>query len=236
MGTASHRPPEKETVMQTHTLTTEPRELTGKNAARQLRARGLVPAVFYGRETKPAGLSVSPKELTAALSTPHGRNALITIKVGGKEQLAMVQDLQVHPVTRKPVHVDLYRVDAEQPIVRKVPFIAEGKAKGVVAGGELVVIYRDLPLRAKPGQFPARITSDVTPLEIGDHIKVKDLALPAGVEAVLPSERNVVSCVTMRKRKEEEEAAAAAATAAAPGAPAAGASPSKAPSKAPPAS
>ncbi|HKU44211.1 MAG TPA: 50S ribosomal protein L25, partial [Polyangiales bacterium] len=110
--------------------------------------------------------------------------------------------------------------------------VAEGKAKGVVAGGELVVIYRDLPLRAKPGQFPAKITVDVTPLEIGDHIKVKDLQLPAGVEVVLPSERNVVSCVTMRKRAEEEEAAAAPG---APGAPAAGASPSKAPSKAPPA-
>jgi large subunit ribosomal protein L25 len=219
--------------MQTHTLTTEARDLTGKGPARQLRARGLVPAVFYGRETKPAGLAVSPKELTAALSTPFGRNALMTLKVGGKDELAMVQDLQIDPVTRKPIHVDFYRVDSAQPIVRKVPFVADGKAKGVVAGGELVVIYRALDVRAKPDQFPAQIKVDVTPLEIGDHIKVKDLQLPQGVEVVLPGERNVVSCVTMRKRKEEEEAAAAAA--AAPGAPAAGASPSKAPSKAPPA-
>jgi large subunit ribosomal protein L25 len=219
--------------MQTHTLTTEARQLTGKGAARQLRARGLVPAVFYGRETAPAGLAISPKELIAALSTPHGRNALIKISVGGSEQLAMVQDLQIHPVTRKPIHVDFYRIDASLPIVRKVPFVAEGKAKGVVAGGELVVIYREIELRAKPDQLPARITADVTPLEIGDHIKVKDLALPSGVESVLPPERNVVSCVTMRKRKEEEEAPAPGAAAAAP---AAGASPSKAPSKAPPAS
>jgi len=223
--------------MQTHTLTTEARDLTGKAAARQLRARGLVPAVFYGRETKPAGLAISPKELTAALSTPFGRNALVTIKVGGKDELAMVQDLQVHPVTRKPIHVDFYRIDAAQQITRKVPFVVEGKAKGVVAGGELVVIYRHLDVRAKPDQFPASIKVDVTPLDIGDHIKAKDLQLPAGVDVVLPGERNVVSCVTMRKRKEDEEAAAAAA--AAPGAPAAGASPSKAPpgktpSKAPP--
>jgi large subunit ribosomal protein L25 len=219
--------------MQTHTLSTEARELTGKGAARQLRARGLVPAVFYGREVAPAGLAISPKELIAALSTPFGRNALITIKVGGKDELAMVQDLQIHPVTRKPIHVDFYRVDSTLPIVRKVPFVAEGKAKGVVAGGELVVIYRELALRAKPDQFPAKITADVTPLEIGDHIKVKDLQLPANVEVVLPPERNVVSCVTMRKRKEEEEVAAVPAAGAAP---AAGASPSKAPSKAPPAS
>jgi large subunit ribosomal protein L25 len=219
--------------MQSHTLSAEARNLTGKNANRQLRARGLVPAVFYGPAAEPTGLSVSPKELTAALSTPHGRNALISLNIGGKAELAMVQDLQVHPVTRKPVHVDFYRIDPERTIERPVPFVAEGKAKGVVAGGELVVIYRELLLRAKPGQFPARLTADVTPLEIGDHIKVKDLALPPGVEVVLPAERNVVSCVTMRKRKEEEEAAAA--TPAAGAAPA-GASPSKAPSKAPPAS
>ena len=214
--------------MQTHTLTTEARDLIGKSAARQLRARGLVPAVFYGRDTKPSGLAVSPKELTAALSTPFGRNALVTIKVGGKEELAMVQDLQVHPVTRKPIHVDFYRIDSTLQITRKVPFIVEGKAKGVVAGGELVVIYRHLDVRAKPDQLPANIKVDVTPLEIGDHIKAKDLPLPAGVEIVLPGERNVVSCTTMRKRK-EDEAEAAAAAAAAPGAPAAGGSPSKAP-------
>ena len=220
--------------MESQTLSAEARDLTGKNAARQLRARGLVPAVFYGPATAPAGLSVSPKELTAALSTPFGRNALITLNVAGKAELAMVQDLQVHPVTRKPLHVDFYRVDPERVIEREVPFIADGKAKGVVAGGELIVIYRALRLRAKPGQFPAKLSADVTPLEIGDHIKVKDLSLPPGVEVVLPAERNIVSCITMRKRKEEEEAAAA--TPGAPGAtPAAGASPSKAPSKAPPA-
>lgn len=211
--------------MQTHTLTTEAREQTGKGAARQLRARGLVPAIYYGGSAAPTGLAVLPKELIAALSTEFGRNALLKLKIGGKDELAMVQDLQIHPVTRKPLHVDFYRVDEAQVIERNVPFITEGKAKGVVAGGELAVIYRQLPLRAKPGQFPSKITVEVTNLEIGDHIKVKDLGLPSGVEVVLPAERNVVSCVTMRKRKDEEEAA----TAAAGAAPAAGASPSKAP-------
>jgi large subunit ribosomal protein L25 len=219
--------------MSSHTLIAESRPQTGKGAARQLRAKGLVPAVYYGPGHEPTGLAVSPKELVAALSTAHGRNALITLKIEGKDELALVQDLQIHPVTRKPVHVDFYRVNTEQTIERDVPFVAEGRAKGVVAGGELVVIYRSLPLRAKPGAFPARIQVDVTNLEIGDHVKVKELSLPAGVSVAMPAERNVVSCTTLRKRKEEEEAA----TAAAPGAaPAAAATPSKAPpSKAPPA-
>lgn len=220
--------------MSTHTVVAESRSQTGKGAARQLRAKGLVPAVYYGPGHEPTGLAVSPKELIAALSTAHGRNALITLQISGKDELAMVQDLQVHPVTRKPVHVDFYRVDTQATIERNVPFVAEGRAKGVVAGGELAVVYRALPLRAKPGTFPARVQVDVTNLEIGDHLKVKDLSLPEGVTVALPAERNVVSCTTVRKRKDEEEAAAAAAPGAA--APAAGATPSKAPpSKAPPA-
>src|ERR1700754_2992764 len=132
--------------MNTHTLSAETREQTGKSAARQLRSRGLVPAVYYGPGQTPRGLAVSPKELPAALSTEHGRNALLKLQVGGKDELAMVQDLQIHPVTRKPVHVDFYHIDAEKPIERRVPFLVEGKAKGVVAGGELIQIYRDLPL------------------------------------------------------------------------------------------
>ncbi len=209
--------------MEAHTLTTELRDQVGKGAARQLRIRGLMPAVYYGPGLTPQGLSVSPKELTAALSTELGRNALVKLNISGKEELVMVQDLQIHPVTRKPLHVDFYKIDTEKVISRDVPLIAEGKAKGVVAGGELVVIYRLLPLRAKPGHFPAKVVVDVAALEIGDSIKAKDLPLPAGVVVALPAERNVVSCVTMRKRAEEEEAAAT------PGAPgAAGAAPAAA--------
>ncbi len=194
-----------------HSLTTESRTQTGKGAARQLRARGLVPAVYYGPGKEATGLSVQPKELISALSTELGRNALVTLKIDGKDQHAMVQDVQVHPVTRRPLHVDFYKVDLEQPIVREVAFVAEGKAKGVVAGGELVVVNRTIPLRAKPGTFPARVVVDVTNLDIAQHIKVKDVTLPAGVEHALSAERNLVSCVTQRKRAEEDEAAAGAA-------------------------
>jgi large subunit ribosomal protein L25 len=220
--------------MSTHTLTTETRTLTGKGAARQLRLRGFVPAVYYGPGHEPSGLAVSPKELIAALSTEFGRNALVKLSINGKDELAMVQDLQIHPVTRRPIHVDFYRVDTDKTIERTVPFTTEGRAKGVIAGGELIVIYRELTLRGKPGSFPAKVVFDVTNLEIGAHVKTKDVVLPAGVTATLPAERSVISCITQRKRKEDDEAAApvpgAAAGASVP--PAAGGSKAPPPAKA----
>jgi large subunit ribosomal protein L25 len=217
------------------TLVAESRTQTGKGPARQLRARGLVPAVYYGPGHEATGLAIRPKELIAALSSAHGRNALISLQIDGKAENALVQDVQVHPVTRQPLHVDLYRVDLNKEIEREVTFVADGRAKGVVAGGEQTVIYRKLPLRAKPGALPASVHADVTNLEIGDHIKVKDLKLPEGVTVALPPERTVISVTTIRKRKEEEEAAApGAAGAAGAAAPAAGGSkPPAAPSKPP---
>jgi len=218
------------------TLVAESRTQTGKGAARQLRAKGLVPAVYYGPGHEATGLAIRPKELIAALSSAHGRNALISLQIDGKAENALVQDVQVHPVTRQPLHVDLYRVDLNKEIEREVTFVADGRAKGVVAGGEQTVIYRKLPLRAKPGVFPSSVHADVTNLEIGDHIKVKDLKLPEGVTVALPPERNVISVTTIRKRKEEEEAATPGApgAAGASAAPAAGGSkPPAAPSKAP---
>lgn len=204
--------------LQSHTLVAETRSQTGKGAARQLRAKGLVPAVYYGPGHPPTGLSVPPKELVLALASAHGRNTLIKLQIDGKDEMAMVQDVQIHPVTRFPLHVDFYRVDTDKLVEREVPFVAEGRAKGVVAGGVLSAIYRTLPLRAKPGAFPASISADVSNLDIGDHIKVKDLVLPEGTSVALPSERNVVSVTTVRKRKEDEEEKGAAATAAAPAA------------------
>ena len=100
------------------TLTTETRVKgeTGKGPARRLRARGLVPGVFYGPGAEPIGIAVAPKALTQVLSTPHRRNALLKLNIAGQEHLAMVKELQVHPVTRAPLHLDLYKVSLDREI------------------------------------------------------------------------------------------------------------------------
>lgn len=191
--------------METQTIETHSRGGTGKGAARQLRSQGLIPAVFYGPDADPVSLSVSPKELSAALSTQHGRNAVLSLKVGEEDQLAIVQELQVHPVTRDLLHVDFYKVNPDNPIERKVPFTASGRAKGVVAGGDLNVMFRELPVRAAPLQMPAQIEVDVTNLDLNESIQVKDLQLAEGVQVLYAPERNVVAIVASRRRKAPEE-------------------------------
>jgi large subunit ribosomal protein L25 len=208
--------------MEPTTLSTEIRDSRGKNAARQLRAQGRIPAVFYGNGTEPIALSLSPKELSAALSTDIRRNAVLQLEVGGQKQLAMVKELQVHPVTRELRHADLYRVSLDAQIVVQVPLRALGKAKGVVEGAELYVLYRELPVRTTPDKIPAVIEVDVTNVGLNETLHVKDLPLPEGVSVALPPERSVISCHEARK-KGEDEADAAAATPGAPGAPAAAA-------------
>ena len=212
--------------MEPLTLTTESRPETGKGAARRLRARGLVPGVFYGPGAEPIGLAATPKALAQALSTPNRRNALLKLQVGGQEHLAMVKELQVHPLTRAILHFDLYKVELDRPVVVPVPFTTEGRAKGVVAGGEITVVFRDLPVRATPDNVPALIRVEVTNMELGDTLRVKDLTLPEGVQVMLEPERNLVSCAEPRKRPtEEEEGAVPGAEGAAPAAAAAAATP-----------
>ena len=219
--------------MEAHTLETETRAKgeTGRGPARRLRARGMVPAIFYGPDAQPTGIAVSPKSLTHALSTPHRRNALLKLSVDGQEHLAMVKELQVHPVTRALLHVDLYKVSLDRPVEAMVPFVTEGRAKGVIAGGEVNVVYRDLPVRTVPDKIPALITVDVTDLELNQHISTKELVLPEGVEVMLPSDRHLVTCAEPRKQAAEEEAAPGAAVAA--GTETAAAAPAAAAGKAP---
>jgi large subunit ribosomal protein L25 len=212
--------------MEPVTLAIEERTGTGKGDARKLRAKGLVPGVFYGPGASPVAVAATPKALTQVLTTAHRRNALLRFDLGGKQHLAMVKEVQVHPVTRQVRHFDLYEVSLDRQVAARVPVLTEGRAKGVIAGGEVNVVFRELPVRAAPNKLPAMITVDVTNMELGDVLKVKDLKLPEGLEVTMPAERNVVTCAEPRKQKAEEEVAAEgaapAAGTAAPAAPAAG--------------
>lgn len=213
--------------MQTQTLSAEVRAGRGKGPARQLRAEGKIPAVFYGRGTEGKTLALVPRDLLKVLSTELGRNALIELTVDGKKEHVMVKDVQLHPVSKQPLHADLYKVELDKPVAVRIPFKAVGRAVGMVKGGKLKVVHRDVPALAKPGQIPAVILVDVSHLDLNEAVQVKDLQLPEGVTVTMAATRSL-ALVEMEKIVKEEEVAPGA-----PGAaPAAGATPSVAPAAA----
>lgn len=202
--------------MEAQTLQAEVREQSGKGPARQLRARGMTPAIYYGPGTEPMKLAVSPAHVEKALSGEYGRNQLLELDVKGTKKLAVVRDLAIDPVSRDILHVDFYGVARDRKVDAVVPFETQGRSAGVQRGGFMRKLYRDLPVRAFPQDVPSVIILDVSPLDIGEAVRVQDLALPTGVEVTYAPDRRVLTIEAKERKKAEEEEAPAA------GAPAAG--------------
>lgn len=200
--------------MDAQTLKAEVRKERGKGPARQLRMKGLIPAVFYGPGKEPQNLTVSPEALVKLITGPWGRNQLIELHFEGRRELVLVRDVEVHPVSRNVLHADFYSVALDRPVRVMVPFSTRGRALGVQKGGVLRVIYRQLPVLSKPDAIPPSIEVDVSSLDSGGSVRVKDIPLPQGVRIDLPPERPVASIVAKEKDKPEESAAAAQAPAA----------------------
>lgn len=192
--------------MEAQTLQAEVREKSGKGPARQLRARGLIPAIYYGRGIEPQKLAVSALALERVLSGPYRRNQLIELDIGGEKKLALVRDLAINPVDRRLRHADFYAVSRDRKVEARVPFETQGRSIGVQKGGFLTKLYRQLPVRAFPQDIPAKIVLDVASLDIGAVVHVKDLPLPAGVEICYPPERRVLSVDSKQRRGAEETA------------------------------
>lgn len=201
--------------METQTLQVEVRSSSGKGPARQLRAAGKIPAVLYGPGVDTTKLTVSPKDLVKALSTEMGRNAIFKMNVADGEHLAIVKDIQVHPVSRSPLHVDFYRVTTDKEIDVPVPIKTTGRSLGQQKGGKLQVIFREVPVRCTPDKIPAAIVVDVTHVDMNENVTVDELPLPEGVTALLPPKRRVINVGEARKAAPtpEEEAAEGAAAA-----------------------
>ena len=213
-------------------LKAESRSASGKGGARRLRRSGLVPAIAYGRGLPSTPIAVGPKEVAVILRSELGKNTVIELQVGEAKRLAMIRDFTLHPVDRTLEHVDFVEVKLDRPVDVDVPLIPTGKAVGVTKGGVLRVVHRVVPVRCLPDRIPVKIETDVTHLELGQHVATQDLKLPEGVAVRLPPEQTLVAVVAPEKEVEETVAAPGAAAAAA-GAPATGAAPAGAPAAAP---
>jgi large subunit ribosomal protein L25 len=191
------------------------RDERGKNSSRRLRVDGKIPAVAYGGGEPALALTVSPEDVKTALYGPHGVNAVVELEVsGGASVKAMIADYQYHPVSRTLLHADFIRVSDTAEVTVNVPLELTGRSKGVVMGGTLRQVFRELPLKCVPSKIPVKVVYDVTNLDLDQHVSAADLQLPEGVEILLPAKRTVASVAIDKHAKKEEEAEAAAAEAA----------------------
>jgi large subunit ribosomal protein L25 len=197
-------------------LKAEPRTNVGRSAVRKLRARGLIPAVIYGGKNEPQALQVAAREINNMMSHASGENVLVELEIAGEgsSRTALVQEVQHLPVGGEIRHVDFHAISMDQMIQAEVPLEATGTAVGVKTfGGLLEQSLRALAIECLPADLPDRITVDVSQLNIGDSIHVRDIQLPSGVTAKVQPDLTAFSVVAPVVEEEpvvaEAEAAAA---------------------------
>jgi len=214
-------------------LTAQRREATGRSAIRKLKARGIVPAIVYGGKDKPQPLQVSRRDISLMLSHASGENILVELEITGEKgsRMAMIQEIQHSPAGGDVLHVDFHAVSMDEKIEADVPLEPVGVANGVKNfGGLLEQSLRTLEVECLPRDLPDKITVDVSALNIGDSIHVRDIQLPTGVAAKTQPDLTAFSVVApvveeepvaaveevaagpevIKEKKEEGEAAAAA--------------------------
>lgn len=185
-------------------LEVQERKDAGSNAARQIRKKGLVPAVIYGRKEATATLAVPGEVLYKAIR--HGVR-IFDVTLNGAVQKALLREIQWDPLGHDILHADFYRVSADQTITLDVKLELRGTAPGVTAGGVLVQQVHSLSVECLIVNIPESIRVSVADLQIDQSIKVGDLKLPEGVKVKNDPE----SIVVQVSKKVEEEAAPAAA-------------------------
>ncbi len=163
--------------MATVTIAAQPREGRKKGAARRLRAAGRIPAVLYGLGEAPLKLSFDDRDFRRAIGTGSGIRAVLKLEVeGGDEKVAILREIQRHPVNRNVVHADLLAIDLTQPIEVSVPIVPKGISIGVRnEGGVLGWARRELNIRVLPTRIPESIEIDLTDVHINEAIHAGDI-------------------------------------------------------------
>ncbi len=164
------------------TLTAETRDRAGKGASRAVRREGRVPAVIYGAGEAPATIHVEEKALTRMLSTGHFMNSVIMIDLAGASNRTLPKDVQFHPVSDRPIHVDFLRISEHSKVTVNVPvhFTDEEGSPGIKRGGVLNVVRHELELVCDASEIPEGIEIALTGLDIGDAIHISAVTLPGG--------------------------------------------------------
>ncbi len=178
-------------------LTATRRTGIGRSAVRKIKAQGAVPAVIYGGKSQPESLQVSKRDISNILSHASGENVLVEIEIEGEAgRVALMQEVQHSPLGGDILHVDFHAISMDEMIEADVPLEPTGIAEGVKTfGGLLEQNIRSLEIECLPKDLPDFISVDVSKLNIGDSIHVRDLPLPEGVTTRVQPDLTAFSCV-----------------------------------------
>ena len=192
------------------------RKTAGKGAARAERRAGLIPGVIYGEKKEPVMFSISALDLDAQMRQKGFWTRQFEIEVGKNKYHAICQDIQTHPITDRPIHIDFLRVSENAELQIEVPVMYENElaCTGLKLGGTLNAIYRKIEVSCKPKDIPETLFVDLTGLNIGDVVKMSDVKFPAGVKPVEDMDKTIAAIAAPSSM--EEPVAATTADAAAP--------------------
>tara|TARA_A100001037_G_scaffold306048_1_gene348844 strand:- start:11767 stop:12459 length:693 start_codon:yes stop_codon:yes gene_type:complete len=188
-------------------LEAEVREGKGKSYAKRLRKNGLIPAVVYGVD-KPVSIQFNPELLSSLLNTSAGSNVVFKLKVAGekkKERSVIVKDLNYNVMNDSYVHVDLLEIRMDQKITVSVPLVLEGEAVGIKMGGVLSQVLRELEVECLPVDIPEQILLDISDVDIGGVLHVRDVSLPENVGLLNELDDPILSISVHAEEEEEVE-------------------------------
>ena len=193
-------------------LNVEVREQVGSGGARAARRAGKVPGVLYGGPRGPVPVAVNANAFGKALYTGKLLGHLVTLRYGDESQPVIAKDVQFDPVSDRPVHFDLYRVDEHQLVKIAIPvhFRNQEGSPGIKRGGALNIARHEVELWVPADQIPEELIADLTGLDIGDAVRFSDLPLPTGAEPAITGRDFVIATVTGTSAQASEEAAEAA--------------------------
>lgn len=194
------------------TLNAYSRTQSGTGGARAIRNSGMVPGIIYGNKQDPEMIAMDPKVLTAECLQPGFFSKLYAVSLDGKDQQVLAKDVQFHPVTDRPIHVDFMRVSkgAKVRVFVPITFINEDKAPGIKRGGVLNVVHHDLELVCPAQSIPEKLIVDLAGRDINQTIHLDALNLPEGILAAHPDRDNTIATIVAPSVAEEETAATAA--------------------------
>lgn len=225
-------------MAQVRPLKIQSRDRTGTGGARATRKAGLIPGVVYGGKDKPAAIAIETRELEKAITT-GGRftSSLFDIELAGAKTRVVPRAVQFDPVTDRPVHFDLFRLEAGSTVALFIPvrFTGHETSPGIKRGGVLNIVRHEVELNCPVDNIPAELVGDLSALNINDSLHISAFDLPKGVTPVITGRDFTIATIAAPSVKAADEeapaadaAAAAAPAAAAKGAPAAKAAPAAA--------